>query len=458
MKKSNILSSVLLICCLCAYSEACEFKGAGEACSFALIHEENLMLGKQIASMKIKNSRWNIGDYIPCIEMSYSDSSIVFHDSPDSRNKNLSFGLSYVLFDGGKRKLNYTMGNIQNMYAWLENEEEVQYLCIDILQIYNSCFVAKKTFEADERLYENGLEVQKTIQMQHELGMILETDLLEYEISMMELKNRLESDKAEYESLLRQLKLAVGLDLRAPIEIKDNVDICGISKEILPNIDGFYSRAVARNLSLRKMLLSMDYDTKQEKLKRAFYVPSISVQPSIAFQGESFPLHDPKGKIQVSFSFDHNPFIPFKVGSSVSIDGRKISGVTDSLDGQSTNVFDHFTDANLSKLGLLKMQAEYRLYQKKLYSQVHELCDDHDRYVNSLDSAIKTFELQKKLMEVSRHHFENGNMKYTDFLEVMIDLSLKEIEIAKIIGMIDLMEEKLSVLTGVAKENLNDEF
>ena len=160
---------------------------AQEAIDLGLTKSEQLQYWELQMNYELQAARLDFGSFLPSIGISYGEKDLVVEKSGDSRKKDLQFTVTQLLFDGGVSYNLYELNRIRSLYKYQELEIKKQKIKIHILDMYYEIVMLKKKLDIQNNIINLGEKNLEIIKKEHALGLTLELDLLEYEISLFKI-------------------------------------------------------------------------------------------------------------------------------------------------------------------------------------------------------------------------------------------------------------------------------
>lgn len=401
----------------------------------------NSLAGLKLAKIGVK-------DFLPVMELSYSSNNNVSVYAVDNKSKSLSLSLTETLFDGGKRRFSYEMSNLSSLYTYNEYEQALRQFSSEVLIQYYNILKQKEILKIKNELLST-VEMQLSIiQKEMELGVTLETDYLEYMITYLDTKNDVEKSCREYDKLLNAFKMILGCDKNVEISFEEDYSIEKEYTPIMDYIDFLYQRSLSNSLELKKQNLQIIATQKQIDYNNRWYLPSVSLETSISFSGQNFPLTEPDYSIQLSFSFENNPLFPNTIKKSIGIKNR-----VDSIgDSGFVNILPSTTfpvEKKQQKLSLLQSKLNYANAKDQLYETMLDVVYQHDDYVHSIDMQERKLELMERKIEVSNIELKTGDITRVEYLKSLIDLSSAKIELLESKVETGILENSIEIIVQI---------
>ena len=303
---------------------------------------------------------------------------------------------------------------------------------------------------------EKTMEEEKILHKQFQLGMLLETDFLEYMTSVLQIENQRTEAEKNYKIQKGILNLALGLEEFAEIEFRDPLTPEAENAELEEHSKSIWNIVKNRSIELQKQDMAIEYSRKQQKYSDAWYLPNFSIKPSVSFSGEDFPLAKPNYSFQMSFSFENIPFAPVSISNNYSFSDKKLTGVSNSGSTNSFCQVTYVSDKRTAKLTLLQQQIQRQDNEKKMYSNLYQQIVTHDNYLKKITLLENTKKIQEKRLEFSKMQTEQGFIKPIKYLEQLIELSDTKNSLLQAKIQTIAAERIIAILTGIPfKELIN---
>lgn len=431
------------------------FSKAEDAVLFAKLHAREKIIEKELILENMHKTKLNVQDFLPHLSISFSESNSVNPGANDTKTKNLQFSLNHTVINPG-RKLKYNLAKIEALYAYKENQLNWQNFENEIAETYFNCLLARQVLALKTELLEKTMEEEKILHKQFQLGMLLETDFLEYMTSVLQIENQRAEAEKNYKIQKGILNLALGLEEFAEIEFRDPLTPEAENAELEEHSKSIWNIVKNRSIELQKQDMAIEYSRKQQKYSDAWYLPNFSIKPSVSFSGEDFPLAKPNYSFQMSFSFENIPFAPVSISNNYSFSDKKLTGVSNSGSTNSFCQVTYLSDKRTAKLTLLQQQIQRQDNEKKMYSNLYQQIVTHDNYLKKITLLENTKKIQEKRLEFSKMQTEQGFIKPIKYLEQLIELSDTKNSLLQAKIQTIAAERIIAILTGIPfKELIN---
>ncbi|MDD7415754.1 MAG: TolC family protein [Treponemataceae bacterium] len=415
-----------------SYSQIC-FSNGMQAADFAVKNSVLFQLQEENIAMAMKSAKYDLVQFLPSFDFSWSEDDGVNFDSLDSSSKSVSIGLNQILFDGGKRLLSYEMNRTDAYYSKLSYQQNVLSFKMQIISLYYQCLLQKELIKIKEELESNAKSQIEVLKTEYEIGRALENDYLEYLISYKQIQNETKKARRELDSCLRQFNVALNLPVECKVEFCETLSAyneCVTEPVCLEKIiDKLWARFCLNNIDIKKENLAIEYAKKQKNYSEKFYLPEIYMNANVSLNGKDYPLTEPNYSIKFNVNFPNAKVLPVNYSNGYSISKNELSGLNNnsslSLKPDVKSVYER-KNSEIS----LQMQVE----QKKenmdsLYESFFNQITSYDDSLDSIQLLKETLEIQERRLEISEQQLNVGKMTRIDFLQEMTDLATKKIEL-----------------------------
>lgn len=429
MKKNILVLFSLLIFNIRSFSHVV-FSTPEESVEYALNNVKKYSLAQQQALLELKAAKLSINEFLPTFDITLSnDDSIAFQNS-DSRSKSISFNLNQKLFDGGKRTISYNMAKAEKYFGLKTAEQNIDSFKSSVLNQYYNCIMQTKylSIKTDlEKITKNQLDI---IEKETELGLSLESDYLEYLISYKKIQDEKRQSERELRTQYRVFKVLIGMEQSSQLTLS-NVDYEKIDYEtyLEPYILNLWEIIKQNNPTIQKSKISLYFQQQQFKYQQRFYIPELTLQYGVSFNGAAFPLNDPKYNATIVINFSNFPFFPSSLSNTYGFSKNKLTSTSNSgsISFSGTPAYFHLRKNSL--LTMMQQNLSMNDELNSMYEKFFELVSTYDDSLDSIKRMEESIELQEKRIEISKKQVEKGDMKRIDFLNQLVDLAEQKIQL-----------------------------
>jgi outer membrane protein TolC len=432
MKKRLLSFAVLILSCnyICV-SQIILYK-ASDAVNIGLQNTEEYKIERLQALAGIKISKVAIGGFLPSFSFGITESDGKKINANDSRTKSIQFGITQTIFNGGKTKLSYDMSKLSATFQYYAYEQNIRAFSVTVIHYFFNYITQLKQIEVKKNLLNNAQEQLNIIKAEYERGMILASDYLEYEISVMKKKNELKQMERNLRSSFRAFKVLIGLPLEAELIIVNAEELNEEEDFFLePFTDYIVSIVKNSNMELQQQRISLDYSKKQLELSRLYYVPSISLESNVSFSGEKYPLTEPNYSVKLGLSFLDLPNMPFSFSEGYGLDNKGFNSISNAVNGNLKPNFTFRLNSKNADLTLKKNLLDYKTKEQSLKEDVLTKIASHDDCLDNIKIIKETLILQEKRLTVCKAEVERGDKKRLDYLEDLEEYAEQLIELSK---------------------------
>ncbi|GHV92071.1 hypothetical protein AGMMS50268_25740 [Spirochaetia bacterium] len=372
-----------------------------------------------------RHAKHSIKPFLPALSFSFSENNNITFGGPDSRTKSVQFSVSQMVFDGGKSKLEYKLGNINALYAGFEYQSAVKQYETEIINRYQQVLLQKRKMAIQTDLIANANTQLAIIKKEFELGLALETDYLEYAISVSEIEIEARQLETSLEKQYRELGILLGLPHGVRLVFDDDITQVKSYSPLESFLDTLWNIIRAASRELEKQQISFMYQKKQAALARNLLLPNLSLEGSVNFSGISYPLTQPSYSLKFNIAFN-NSLLPITASSGLSAKSQRLNGSQSSISTTFPNSTTYFTDQTINGIALLSSQLELENAEIMLHESVRDMVVSHDLMVSGFELQNQTISLVKRKIEIDTVRMNRGGLRRIDFLDELIDLAKKE--------------------------------
>lgn len=433
MKLMKIKKIILIIVLQYVYIIVCfsqiSINNVNDAVNIALQNSKQIYLQELNSLIAMKNAKLSFREFLPSINFSYNDSSGVTYFSSDTNSKTFSLSLNQLLYDGGKRRFNYQINKLNTMYSYNAVDLEIKNFQSQIIDEYYSLLKQHEIVNINKDLLDSATEQLNIIEKEKDLGLTLETDYLEYQISYLQTENNLYTSKRELKKKEDNFKILLGVSKNVELDINDSFYNEYKFISYMDYIDFLFEHGKNNNIELKQQNLSIITSQKQLEFSKSWFLPTIALEGGISFSGVNFPLTEPSYNIKLNFSFSDNPLLPTDIGKSLSLKNQKLNNISDNVSFSFLPSSTYFSTLRQNEISLLQLKLQYENSINQLYNTISDTIYSLDDLLHSIIIQEKTINLQQKKIEVSKAELKTGNIKRVDYLEDLINLASYKIQL-----------------------------
>lgn len=404
---------------------------ASDAVDIGLQNAEEYKIEKLQALTGIKLSKFSLGEFLPSFTFSITESDGKKYNASDTRTKSMQFGIVQTIFNGGKTKLSYDMSKLSSSFQYSQYEQDLRIFSVKIIQFYFDYVTQLKNIEAKKDLISNAEEQLNISKAEFERGLLLASDYMEYEISVLKMKNQLKQMERGLKTSLRSFKVLLGLPLETELMI-NNLEELNEEEDFFlePYTDFIVTIVQNSNIELQQQRLSMEYNKKQLTLSKRFYIPSISLEGNVSYSGENYPLTEPNYSVKLGVSFSDLPFVPFNFSEGYGFDNKGFNNISNSVNGSIKPDFTYNLSSRNSDLTLQKKLLDYKTKEQSVKETVLSKIAAHDDYLDNIKIIKETLSLQEKRLAVCKAEVDKGEKKRLDYLNDLEEHAEQIIELS----------------------------
>lgn len=420
---------------------------AQEAIDLGLTKSEQLQYLELQMNYELQAARLDFGSFLPSIGISYGEKDLVVEKSGDSRKKDLEFTVTQLLFDGGVSYNLYELNRIRSLYKYQELEIEKQKIKIHILDMYYEIVMLKKKLDIQNNIINLGEKNLEIIKKEHALGLTLELDLLEYEISLFKIYQEKKQLEDALQKSMRDFKRTLGLSPESELHITETHEIPFIKNcTLIGKKDYFINQAKNHNYQLKLNELELLYSKKQNGFLQKNFLPKIYFESSITFSGTDFPLRQPDYNFGLKFNFSQNTPVPVTFSSTGTVKENALTALNSFATVNLNPDFTFFIREKLGKIAVMQQEMQKIDSEEELYKNIEDLLIYHDSLLQDLSYMKMILDVYSQKIKILETGVKNGTVNGLDVFKALneeatqkIDFYEKQIEICMVVRNIELI-------------------
>ena len=420
---------------------------AQEAIDLGLTKSEQLQYLELQMNYELQAARLDFGSFLPSIGISYGEKDLVVEKSGDSRKKDLQFTVTQLLFDGGVSYNLYELNRIRSLYKYQELEIEKQKIKIHILDMYYEIVMLKKKLDIQNNIINLGEKNLEIIKKEHALGLTLELDLLEYEISLFKIYQEKKQLEDALQKSMRDFKRTLGLSPESELHITETHEIPFIKNcTLIGKKDYFINQAKNHNYQLKLNELELLYSKKQNGFLQKNFFPKIYFESSITFSGTDFPLRQPDYNFGLKFNFSQNTPVPVTFSSTGTVKENALTALNSFATVNLNPDFTFFIREKLGKIAVMQQEMQKIDSEEELYKNIEDLLIYHDNLSQDLSYMKMILDIYSQKIKILETGVKNGTVNGLDVFKALneeatqkIDFYEKQIEICMVVRNIELI-------------------
>lgn len=420
---------------------------AQEAIDLGLTKSEQLQYLELQMNYELQAARLDFGSFLPSIGISYGEKDLVVEKSGDSRKKDFEFTVTQLLFDGGVSYNLYELNRIRSLYKYQELEIEKQKIKIHILDMYYEIVMLKKKLDIQNNIINLGEKNLEIIKKEHALGLTLELDLLEYEISLFKIYQEKKQLEDALQKSMRDFKRTLGLSPESELHITETHEIPFIKNcTLIGKKDYFINQAKNHNYQLKLNELELLYSKKQNGFLQKNFFPKIYFESSITFSGTDFPLRQPDYNFGLKFNFSQNTPVPVTFSSTGTVKENALTALNSFATVNLNPDFTFFIREKLGKIAVMQQEMQKIDSEEDLYKTIEDLLIYHDSLLQDLSYMKMILDVYSQKIKILETGVKNGTVNGLDVFKALneeatqkIDFYEKQIEICMVVRNIELI-------------------
>jgi outer membrane protein TolC len=447
-KKQVILFSLALSALPLAGAQEITINSAAEAVDLAVQNSRTWTIGRQRVLAAMGTAKMGIQDFLPSFSLSLSESDSIALLAGDTRSKTIRFSISQPVFDGGRKKLAYDAGRLAALYQREEFETEYRSFLSAVMSLYHQYLLLKEMTEIRRDLLAQAGEQLAILKKETELGLSLETDYLEYASSYMEIEQELDQGLRDLGALERQLKAALGLEEGVRLSIASVIPEKSAYLYYEPWMDRLWALVRDSSGALKKLYLDLEYSRRERDYGRRWYIPAVSVQGSISFSGNSYPLTEPNYSLQFTFDFSGLDFFSLNASRGAGFERSGLRQLSNGHSGEFRILPAYPLSRKQGELNLLESALRASEGERELREALYELVISRDNKLRAADNVEQRISLMERRLGFSRLQLEKGEKKRIDYLSELSSLAQARISLRDYLTQVSALERDLEIQAG----------
>lgn len=194
---------------------------------------------------------------------------------------NYGLNASWTVWNGNANRMNIKSQKLQNQIAATTTEqnalaiqEQITNLFVSILYTTEAGKVAEKLAETAKTQWERGIQMQEN-------GQLAKADVTALEAQYNSAKYDIVNSQTQVANYKRQLKALLELDLNTPFNVAGEEPGSDKVMAPIPSANHVYEQALNNRPEIKSALLSIEAAELQEKIAKAGYQPTISLNAGI---------------------------------------------------------------------------------------------------------------------------------------------------------------------------------
>ncbi len=430
--KASLILIVLFCCFLGQLHPQISIKSSREAADFAVANSNIYSLKRLMLESSAKSARLSISEFLPKLDLSWTEDDSVKVGGADTRAKSISAGVTQLVFDGGKAKLAYDMNKTASYYNLKLYESELNRFRSSVIDSYYEILQLQQQVMIQDQLESNAKIQLDIMKKETELGLALETDYFEYLISFNKIQDETKQYKRELRTKLRTFKILIGLEITSEVIVTDSVEEDMIFLPCLEdNIDYLWQILKNNSPIIKKSRAEFFYAEKQYLYSNRIYMPNISLNGNVAFSGTAYPLNNPNYTAKVIISFPSNSLFPISLQNGYTINQHRLAAVNNSASVSVIPQPDFFVNKRTERISLNSKRQDLHDEETALYESLFEKVAMYDDCVDAIERLKDTIQLQEKRLLANKLRLEKGLLKKIEYLELLQQLAQQKITLAK---------------------------
>jgi outer membrane protein TolC len=380
-------------------------------------------LRSQYAQRVLKEGAWAAGfrAYLPRLSLSASEDDRLSQTGADSFQKTYSASLDQLVWDGGRTSSSRALEKAELALLGFELERTAWDLAASALSAYRRVLSLRMLLEIREAAASSLNEQRRILGEETRLGLALETDLAEADISAAEAELEAQAARLELDEAELALTLVLGVDTLPPLG--ERVDL--YRELLLPPRDRAVALARERNPGLITARFGIARHQAELRYYERLWIPTVRVNTGLTLSGPRYPLTRSSWTVGLTVNFA-SPWFSGTVSGSAGWDPPFDRNMRL---GTTASPFDDPASALNGRSVRLALVLETEQYQRgletieKTVAAALERCAILDR---KRVLFLEARELAARKVELSALRVSLGQMRRVDFMEDQLELAEAE--------------------------------
>lgn len=360
--------------------------------------------------------------FFPNVSISFGDNASIIYNSQDSRDKNLSFSLNQLVYDGDKLKRQIEETRIGLAFTELENNQKKIGYIYEIISGYLNLLKLEEKLSLKEVLFNNQRKEFEVTKRKLELGEATKLNLYEWEIEtgqsrsdVLELSNSLVFERYNFNKTL-------GYPIEKEYKLKQKLSFDSLARMPEFNEQSVLSAALANSLELQKIQLSIR-QARYNSVWRNMFLPDVSLTASYSAKPERLLRPDNNWSLGLNISlpfFFDNLQIQGNTGGTFDGSSKNLST------GGSSTVYQDpglFRKASGEELNLIKLADQYNKTREDMKLQVKKALSDLKLQFDKIGLLSERIKLEEEKMKIIGQQVVLGEAKLSDYIKEQNSLS-----------------------------------
>ena len=360
--------------------------------------------------------------YFPSLTFSYMQTDEVKKRETDSRSSRVSVESEIVLYDGGKRSLEYDSVKLNALLARNDYRISVNRLVVSVREGYLNLLKLNETLKIYKQTLEHGEMQLKFIRKEFELGDATKLSVLEIEAKVKEIELSLKQAGDEFDAASKKFKLLLRISRHTPLEIAGDLERDFV---IIPAAGIDDEELVAIALKMRKELESgaakYEISMRNNQMAENYFLPNISLGLNYNLSGEEYPPREKGWGVNIKFSsriFGNTisggtGYSESGNGNSKSRSGNSSADILNDMPYRSTLL--------QSRIDMAKSGDELSVLKESIAAEVGSLSAEIRNSWEMIGIASKQVELYDAQLVIERLKADMGESRRYDLLEKEMD-------------------------------------
>ncbi len=408
IKACRLLWVIFIVFSIPVYAIELTLDDAG---NMAISNSFQLQSIQQSMAITHFSHKLSIREFFPTVSFTYSDSRQVRYNSTDTDSIQLGLNLVQPIFNGGRSLIQRKLSAIQLSIQGAGLEKQTEEILDQVWQLYHQVMIYQKKLSLQKELFVLSQSQLDITQKKYELGNITEIDFIESQIEVQSLEIEISSTTNMYLQLSSQFNQLLGLDVETELSLYPEIspDYSGIPFD-LNQKEYFYNISLENNLDLRSAQFELHQAKAQYSMTTKSFIPKLSLEGSVNFSGEEFPLQQPTYSLKLNIEF---PFkaIPLTTSFAMSTVGNNEYSRNQTYSAPVLQDMSFLVDRKSASIQVSQSQEKEKMLAGNLYFTIEQQILDLRQKRSTLELNRRVFALQEQKITILETKNRLGEVK-----------------------------------------------
>ncbi|MCL2129364.1 MAG: TolC family protein [Treponema sp.] len=386
-------------------------------------------LKTEFAMQAVREGAWRLGlrAYLPVLSFNAAEDDRLSEIGQDTFQKTYTVNMEQFLFDGGRTSTTWAIEKAELSIMSTELERRILSVADAALTAYRSVLSARTMLDIREAVLLSLIEQRRILSEEVNMGLALEADLIEADISVSEANIEILSLKIQLEEAEQQLAEGLGVKILPPLAEK--VDI--YRRPVLPVNGSVRSAAQARNPELISAQHAITKRRVEARYAAMSWIPTLRMTAGVSITGRKYPLNRASWSVGLVVDFS-SPWFNSRLGGSYGWEPpyektARTQGTITPLPDPASGL-----TAKNSELALALETIKYDLAFERIGRNVEMALEKCYLTERKRELAVDSLSLASERLKLSELRLQLGQITRIDLMDAEVKYAQREIEAVEI--------------------------